>query len=101
MMDFSTNGNLLCPAQYGFRNKLSCVDAMAAVTEYMLCEFGKKAQGRGCFIGLQKVSDTLDQKILVSKLNSFGFRRKIHDIIGRYSQELNNMSLTSEQIYHA
>ena len=43
MNDVKTKFSSLCPAQYGFRDKLSCVGAIAAVTEYMRSEVGKKA----------------------------------------------------------
>ena len=43
MLDFSTKFSFLWPAQYGF-NILTCVDAIAAVTEYMPSETDKKAQ---------------------------------------------------------
>ena len=50
----------------------------------MRSEIDNKAQGQSCFIDLQKAFDTLDHKILMSKLDSYGFRGKIHDIIGSY-----------------
>ena len=66
LLDFSTKFSFLCPAQYGFGDELSCVDAIAAVTEYMRSEVDKKAQGTGCIIELPK------------------FQGKTHDIIGSY-----------------
>ena len=54
--------------QYGFRNNMSCVDAIAAITEFIRTEKDKKAQGQACFIDLQKIFDTLDHDILLRKL---------------------------------
>ena len=47
----------------------------------MRSEIDKKAHGQGCFIDLHKAFDTSDHKILMSKLDIYGFRGKIHDII--------------------
>ena len=66
--------------QYGFRNNMSCVDAMAAITEFIRTEIDKKAQGQACFIDLQKAFDTLDHDILL-KLLDYGFRGKIFEIL--------------------
>ena len=50
----------------------------------MSSEIDKKAQGQGCFIDLQKVFETLDHKILMSKPDSYGFRGTIHVNIRSY-----------------
>ena len=67
-LPFTEKNKLICPMQYGFRNNLSCVDAIAAITEFIRTEKDKKAQGQACFIDLQKIFDTLDHDILLRKL---------------------------------
>ena len=32
---FTEKNNLFCPLLYGFRNNMSCVDAIAAITEFI------------------------------------------------------------------
>ena len=53
MIRFTEKNDLICPMQYGFRNNMSCVDAIAAITEFVRTEIDKKAQGQACFIDLQ------------------------------------------------
>ena len=76
MIRFTEKNDLICPMQYGFRNNMSCVDAIAAITEFVRTEIDKKAQGQACFIDLQKAFDTLDHHILLKKLEDYGFRGK-------------------------
>ena len=87
MIRFTEKNNLICPMQYGFRNSMSCVDAIAAITEFVRTEIDKKAQGQACFIDLQKAFDTLDHDILLKKLVDYGFRGKIFDILKNYLSE--------------
>ena len=56
MLRFTEKNNLICPMQYGFRNNMSCVDAITAIREFIRTEIDKKAQGQACFIDLQKAS---------------------------------------------
>ena len=84
MIRFTEKNDLICPMQYGFRNNMSCVDAIAAITEFVRTEIDKKAQGQACFIDLQKAFDTLDHHILLKKLEDYGFRGKIFEILRDY-----------------
>ena len=56
---------------------MSCVDAMAAITELVRIKIDTKAQGQACFIDLQKFFDTLDHDNLLKKLVDYGFRVKL------------------------
>ena len=84
MIRFTEKNDLICPMQYGFRNNMSCVDAIAAITEFVRTEINTKAQGQACFIDLQKDFDTLDHHILLKKLEDYVFRGKIFEILGDY-----------------
>ena len=84
MIRFTEKNDLICPMQYGFRNNMSCVDAIAAITKFVRTEIDKKAQGQACFIDLQKAFDTLDHHLLLKKLENYGFRGKIFEILRDY-----------------
>ena len=84
MIRFTEKNDLICPMQYGFRNNMSCVDAIATITEFVRTEIDKKAQGQACFIDLQKAFDTLDHHILLKKLENYGFRGKSFEILRDY-----------------
>ena len=81
--NLTEKNDLICPMQNGFRNNMSGVDAIAAITEFVRTEIDKKAQGQACFIDLQKPFDTLDHEILLKKLEDYGFRGKIFEKILR------------------
>ena len=51
---FTEKNNFICPMQYGFRNNMSCVDAIAAIIDFILTEIDEEAEGQACFIDLQK-----------------------------------------------
>ena len=57
MTDFSIKSILLCTSQYGFRNKLSCVDAIAAVTECKGVQDWQKT--------IKEKNDRLEKKLLL------------------------------------
>ena len=76
MLPFTEKNNLICPMENGFRNNISCVDSITAITEFIRTEIYKKAQGQACFIDLLKVFDTLDHDILLKKLLDYGFGGK-------------------------
>ena len=45
MIPFTEKNGLICPMRNGSRNNMSCVDAIAAITEFVRSELDKKAQG--------------------------------------------------------
>ena len=67
MMKFCQTNKLLNPVQNGFRNKMSCTDAIGAKTENIRDVIDKKLTGQTCFIDLQRAFDTIDQKNTVEK----------------------------------
>ena len=73
--------NILTHIQYGFREKRACMDAINSVTEFMRKEIEAKNEGQACFIDLQKTFDTLDHEILIVKLEKYGFRETILEIL--------------------
>ena len=84
MMKFCQTNKLLNPVQYGFRNKMSCTDAIGAITDYIRDVIDRKLTGQACFIDLQKAFDTIDHKILLKKMEKLGLRGNINELIGKY-----------------
>ena len=84
MLRLTEKNNLICPMQYGFINNMSCVDAIAAITEFIRTGIDKEAQDQACFIDLQKTFDTLDYDILMEKLLDYGFRKNFYEILKEY-----------------
>ena len=84
MVKFCKKENILKHIQYGFREKRSCIDAISSVTEFMRNEIEAINKGQACFIDLQKAFDTLDYEILMFKLEKYGFRGTILEILRKY-----------------
>ena len=74
---FLVKHKLLSPNQFGFRQNLSCINAIAEITEFMRKAIDKKHYGLAAFIDLKKAFDTVDHSLLIKKLNVFGLRGKI------------------------
>ena len=55
---------------------MSCVIALAAITEFIRTEKDEKAQVQAWFNDLQKAFFTFDHDILLKKLLDYGFRGK-------------------------
>ena len=82
--NFLNKNNLFTRAQYGFRPKYSCASAIAEITDFIRDEIDKKTNGIACFFDLEKTFDSLDLKILLAKLNNYGFRGPIYNIMVDY-----------------
>ena len=53
-MKFCVKNNLLANNQFGFRSKMSCVHAVATITEYIRNVIANKSTGQASFIDLSK-----------------------------------------------
>ena len=84
MVVFCKKNEILSSKQFGFREKMSCINAIISVTEYMRDEIDKKSTGQACFIDLKKAFDTLDHSILLDKIEKYGFRGKVLQILESY-----------------
>ena len=56
MMKFCQTNKLLNPMQYGFRNKMSCTDAIGAITDYIRDVIDRKLNGRPASLIFRKLS---------------------------------------------
>ena len=52
--------------------------------QLMRSEIDSKSTGQACFIDLQKAFDTLDHKILLEKLEKYGYRGPIYKLLNSY-----------------
>ena len=62
----------------------SYINAIISVTEYMRDEIDEKSTGQACFIDLKKAFDTLDYSMLLDKIEKYGFRGKVLQILESY-----------------
>ena len=66
---------------------MSCTDATDAITDYIRDVIDRKLTGQACFIDLQKAFDTIDNKIVLRKMEKLGLRANINELIGNYSTD--------------
>ena len=84
MVKSFNKNNLFTPVQYGFRSKYSCTYATVEVTDFIRGKIDEKMNGEAFFIDLQKAFDSLDHRILISKLSNYGCRGPIYNIMVDY-----------------
>ena len=71
---FLDHNNIIYNSQYGFREKHSCTDAVMELCTEVLKARENNLNTIGVFLDLSKAFDTLDPKILLSKLEIYGIR---------------------------
>ena len=81
MYSFLENNKLLNINQFGFRLNHSTSHALINLTETIKRQIDGKKLVAGVFIDLEKAFDTVNNSILCNKLNQYGFRGKINDLI--------------------
>ena len=73
--------NLLYKYQYGFRKNHSTEHALLELMVQIKLNIGKNKMSCGIFIDLSKAFDTVDHKILLSKLEHYGIRGITLDLL--------------------
>ena len=73
--------NQLHKNQFEFRSKRSCVYAIAEITEEMRKGLDARKKVFSCFMDLSKAFDTVDHQILLYKIEKYGLRGKVFDIL--------------------
>ena len=73
--------------QIGFRSKRSCVHAIAEITEETRKGLDARKEVFSCFMDLSKSFDTVDHQILLYKIEKYGLRGKVFDILKNYLED--------------
>ena len=94
MTKFVTKHKILSSSQFGFRKNYNCTNAITEITEFIRQEIDKQNRGYVCFIDLKKAFDTIDHELLLVKLELYGFRGPIFELIQNYLQNRN------QYVYH-
>lgn len=80
---------ILYPLHFGFREKCSTIHAL--ITESIRQSIDNNEFGCGIFIDLKKAFDTVNQAILLTKLNHYGIRGIVHDCLNLTYPKKNNL----------
>ena len=81
---FLDSNNIIYNSQYGFRKKHSCTDAVMELCTEILKARENNLNTISVFLDLSKAFDTLDPKILLSKLEIYGMRGTVLDWFESY-----------------
>ena len=82
MLSFIKKHNtIIIPEQFGFREKYSCIHAVARVIEFIRKTVDQKYMELALFIDMKKAFDIVDHSIRLEKLNSYGFPGRFNDLI--------------------
>jgi hypothetical protein len=71
---FLTQRNLLYDYQFGFRQKYNTNLALIQIVDKLMQTLSKNESAIGVFLDFSKAFDTIDHKILLSKLDKYGIR---------------------------
>ena len=78
MMNYIEKHNLIYSSQYGFRKGHSTQHAILDIVDAIQANMNQGLYSCGVFIEHKKAFDTVDQNILLDKLNLYGFRGLIN-----------------------
>ena len=84
---FLEREHLLSASQFGFRKQISTIDAILKSTEQIRLELNRKKNVTGAFLDLSKAFDSINQKILLRRLENIGFDEHATNLIENYLSE--------------
>ena len=91
------SNNLIYDFQFGFRKKFSTDHALLSITEQIKNNFQNKNFSYGVFVDLEKAFDTVNHKILISKLKYYGFQENTLSWLTSYlSNRTHKVTLNGE-----
>ena len=86
IMDFLDKYNILSPEQFGFTTNSSTELAITTIYDKFLDNLDKNQYTCAIFLDIKKAFDSLDHKILLKKLDHYGFRGKIWNLLKSYME---------------
>ena len=86
IMDFIDKYNILSPEQFGFTTNSSTELAITTIYDKFLDNLDKNQYTCAIFLDIKKAFDSLDHKILLKKLDHYGFRGKIWNLLKSYME---------------
>ncbi len=89
--------NLLSSHQYGFRKNSSTTLALLDFTSTIEMNRNLGKHSIAIFLDLKKAFDTVNHKILLDKLNDYGFRGKVLDLFTSYLTNRKQFTLVQEK----
>ena len=72
--DFICKSNIISPVQFGFLKGKSTFDAVSSFIEHVYDALNGKKHTVSVFLDLRKAFDTINHRILIAKLQNYGFR---------------------------
>ena len=84
MMKFISNNNIIASEQFGFTTNSSTELAITTIYDNFIENLDKNQHTCAIFLDIKKAFDTIDHAILLKKLNHYGFRGKIWNILKSY-----------------
>ena len=104
MTRFFRKSDLFSPSYFGLGSNTAFSNAIMEATEYNRNKIDSKIKGPVCFIDLQKAFDTFDQEIRLKKLESYGNRELILEMMTIYLTDrqqyvMTNNDESDEKIY--
>ena len=86
MNSFITRQNILTPAQFGFRKGYSTTHAIIKLLSHVVKAYHQKHYSACFFLDLRKAFDTINHKLLLQKLEHYGFRGHSYRFLLSYYQ---------------